>query len=318
MNLKEYKKLPELDVLPKKPQDEIDQLRLDLRRGYDPQLKIVIWKGRDVIVDGNHRYDICREEGIEPSFIEEEFEDLDAALCYVWKHYIQCEGRHKTPTQRATGILRYETLSEKISKAAKERMKATQVQDPITGKFSPARPDAANPVETGETAVKLGKIAGTGKTIIKQVLKVKKDGVPELEDMMMSGTLSASAAEDFVKNVPKYEQEKIVKDGVNTVKETVSKIREVEKGAKKFDKFNDPLKEKNERDIEEMRQVQELASKSCLLPNLLEKYCEICQWGFDVYIPSPHETEYCPYCGGKNIVNRKPNWNSRLAAIKNE
>ena len=318
--MKEYKKLPELDILPVKPQREIDQLRSDIKEyGYDPQNPILIWKGHDIIVDGNHRYDICREDDIEPSFLEEEFGTIDDVKLYIMKHYLQCDGRKKDETSRAVVILQYKELVTKISQDAKERQssaggdrKSEEYQKSVSPRGGEAK------TETSKATEILAEIAGTGKGTIERVLRVQKQGVPELNDMMKNGALSARAAEDFVKNVPKYEQEKIVKDGVDAVKDTVSKIREVEKGAKKFDKFNDPLKEKNERDIEEMRQVQELASKSCLLPNLLEKYCETCQWGFDVYIPSPHETEYCPYCGGKQIVNRKPNWNSRLAVIHNE
>jgi ParB-like chromosome segregation protein Spo0J len=317
--MKEYKKLPELDILPVKPQKEVAQLRDNLiEYGYDPQNPILIWKGHDIIVDGNHRYDICREEGIEPSFLEEEFASIDEVKIYILKHYLQCEGRVKTPTQEATALLELKELVAKISQDAKERMTATQIQP---GRVLPSEAAAQGrePQKTGETTEVLAEIAGTGKKTIERVLRVQKQGVPELNEMMKNGELSAKAAEVFVKNIPKYEQEKIVKDGgADAVKSTVVKIREVDKNAKKFDEFNDPLKEKNKRDIEEMRQVKELASTACLLPNLLEKYCETCKWGFDVYIPSPHETEYCPYCGGKNIVNRKPNWNSRLAAIKNE
>ena len=309
--MKEYKKLPELDILPVKPQKEVVQLRNDLiEYGYDPQSPILIWKGHDIIVDGNHRYDICREEGIEPSFLEEEFESIDEVKLYIMKHYLQCDGRQKDETSRAVIILQYKELVAKISQDAKER-KWTGKQVDLT---APGREGAK-----GETTEVLAKIAGTGKKTIERVLRVQKQGVPALNEMMKNGKLSAKAAEVFVKNIPKYEQEKIVKDGgADAVKSTVVKIREVDKNAKKFDEFNDPLKEKNKRDIEEMRQVKELASTTCLLPNLLEKYCETCKWGFDVYIPSPHETEYCPYCGEKNIVNRKPNWNSRLAAMKNE
>lgn len=310
--MKEYKKLPELDILPVKPQKEVAQLRDNLiEYGYDPQNPILIWKGHDIIVDGNHRYDICREEGIEPSFLEEEFASIDEVKIYILKHYLQCEGRVKTPTQEATALLELKELVAKISQDAKERMAVRKVLPTVQGREVKT--------ETGEATEVLAEIAGTGKKTIERVLRVQKQGVPELNEMMKNGKLSAKAAEVFVKNVPKYEQEKIVKDGgADAVKSTVVKIREVDKNAKKFDEFNDPLKEKNKRDIEEMRQVKELASTACLLPNLLEKYCETCKWGFDVYIPSPHETEYCPYCGGKNIVNRKPNWNSRLAAIKNE
>lgn len=306
--MKEYKKLSELDILPVKPQKEVIQLRNDLiEYGYDPQNPILIWKGHDIIVDGNHRYDICREEGIEPSFLEEEFASIDEVKIYILKHYLQCEGRVKTPTQEATALLELKELVAKISQDAKDRK--------WTGKQVDLTAQGREGVK-GETTEVLAEIAGTGKKTIERVLRVQKQGVPELNTMMKNGELSAKAAEVFVKNVPRYEQEKIVNDGgADAVKSTVVKIREVDKNAKKFDEFNDPLKEKNKRDIEEMRQVKELASTTCLLPNLLEKYCETCKWGFDVYIPSPHETEYCPYCGGRNVVNRKPNWNSRLAAI---
>lgn len=316
--MKEYKKLSELDILPVKPQKEVIQLRNDLiEYGYDPQNPILIWKGHDIIVDGNHRYDICREEGIEPSFLEEEFASIDEVKIYILKHYLQCEGRVKTPTQEATALLELKELVAKISQDAKERQSnAGGDRKSEEYKKSVPAPGREAKMETGETTETLAEIAGTGKKTIERVLRVQKQGVPELNEMMKNGELSAKAAEVFVKNVPKYEQEKIVKEGgADAVKSTVVKIREVDKNAKKFDEFNDPLKEKNKRDIEEMRQVKELASTTCLLPNLLEKYCETCKWGFDVYIPSPHETEYCPYCGGRNVVNRKPNWNSRLAAI---
>ena len=307
--MKEYKKLPELDVLPTKPKDEIEDLRIDLlRRGYDPQDPIMIWKGHDIIVDGHHRYDICREEGIEPIFKEEEFENVDAVLCYIWKHYIQPDGRKKTKTQQAAGTCKYEALVEKISQAAKERK--------WSGKHTnlTSVPTEGIQEEPGESSKKLAKIAGTGATIIKEVLRVKRDGVPELEDMMIYGDISSNMAKDFVKNVPKHEQEKIVKEGgANAVKNTVSKIREVDRNAKKFDEFNDPIKEKTERVIGDMQKLEKLTGGACLMPNLRQLYCNTCKWGFDVYIPPPLDARYCPYCCGTDIVDRDPYWNSRLA-----
>jgi hypothetical protein len=304
--MKEYKKLPELDILPVKPQKEVAQLRDNLiEYGYDPQNPILIWKGHDIIVDGNHRYDICREEGIEPSFLEEEFASIDEVKIYILKHYLQCEGRVKTPTQEATALLELKELVTKISQDAKER-KWTGKQVDLT---APGREGAK-----GETTEVLAEIAGTGKKTIERVLRVQKQGVSELNEMMKNGKLSAKAAEDFVKNVPKHEQEKIVKEGgVDAVKSTVSKIREVDKNVKKFDEFNDPIKEKTERIIGDMRKLEELTGGACLMPNMKELYCNTCKWGFDIYIPPPQEAKHCPYCSGTDIVDRDPYWNSRLA-----
>ena len=305
--MKEYKKLPELDILPVKPRKEVAQLRNDLiEYGYDPQNPILIWKGHDIIVDGNHRYDICREESIEPSFLEEEFESIDEVKLYIMKHYLQCDGRKKDETSRAVVILQYKELVAKISKDAKDRMLSGKQFDPTL--------HGAEPRKSGEVAEVLAEIAGTGKDTIKRVIRVQKQGVPELNEMMKNGKLSARAAEDFVKNVPKHEQEKIVKEGgANAVKNTVSKIREVDRNAKKFDEFNDPIKEKTERVIGDMQKLEKLTGGACLMPNLRQLYCNTCKWGFDVYIPPPLDARYCPYCCGTDIVDRDPYWNSRLA-----
>jgi len=314
--MKEYKKLLELDILPAKPQKEINQLRNDLiEYGYDPQNPILIWKGHDIIVDGNHRYDICSEEGIEPSFLEEEFESIDEVKLYIMKHYLQCDGRKKDETTRAVVILQYKELVAKISQDAKERQsiaggdrKSEEYQKSVGLHGAPAKS------ETGKASEILAEIAGTGRDTIKRVLRVQKQGVPELNEMMKNGKLSARAAEDFVKNIPKHEQEKIVKEGgTSAVKETVTRIREIDRGAKKFDKFNKPLKERSERIIGDMRKLKELTGGACLTPNLKELYCNTCKWGFDIYIPPPQEAKHCPYCSGTDIVDRDPYWNSRLA-----
>lgn len=42
-------------------------------------------------------------------------------------------------------------------------MKATQVQDPTTGKFAPGTALGREPVKTGEATEVLAEIAGTGK-----------------------------------------------------------------------------------------------------------------------------------------------------------
>ena len=158
--MKEYKKLPELDILPVKPQKEISKLHDDLvQYGYDPQNPIVIWKGHDIIVDGNHRYDICREEGIEPSFLEKDFATIDDVKIYILKHYLQCEGRAKTPTQEATALLELKELIAKISQDAKERKIATLKQ----GTEIPDTAQGREREKLGEATEVLAEIAGTGK-----------------------------------------------------------------------------------------------------------------------------------------------------------
>ena len=57
--------------------------------------------------------------------------------------------------------------------------------------------------------------AKVGEHTVRRVITVVDKGVPALQNMMMTGKLSARAAEDFVRKVPIKEQNTIIKCAYN-------------------------------------------------------------------------------------------------------
>ncbi len=226
--MKEYKINPELEkCLPPLSGMEFEKLKTSIQtQGYDEAKPIVLWKEYpDTIVDGHHRYKICRELGIEPSYVVKSFESLDKAILYTLHR--QTEQRNLSAAQLVEIAEQMIPLEEKIKmeEEAKAAQKATQTQDPATGKFAPV---SLPGIPTGETtkkvAVKIAEKAGVSPATVYRVHAVHKNGAPEVKELMSKGELSAKAADDFVRIVPsKEEQTKIVENGgVEAIKQTVS------------------------------------------------------------------------------------------------
>lgn len=61
---------------------------------------LVVWKGRDIIVDGHNRYDLIQKFGLEDyQIVEMEFEDTDDAIDWLRKN--QLGKRNLTENQQA-------------------------------------------------------------------------------------------------------------------------------------------------------------------------------------------------------------------------
>ena len=81
---------------------------------------LVVWNG--IIVDGHHRYEICRKHDIPFETVAMTFESLDAAKLWACQH--QEHRRNLTPFQRGEISLQFKPM---IAAKAKER----QVRKPV-------------------------------------------------------------------------------------------------------------------------------------------------------------------------------------------
>ena len=215
--MKEYKINPELEkCLPPLSDMEFEKLKTSIQtQGYDEAKPIVLWKEYpDTIVDGHHRYKICRELGIEPSYVVKSFESLDKAILYTLHR--QTEQRNLSAAQLVEIAEQMIPLEEKIK--MEEEARAHQG----------ARTDLSDPkspmLESKKIAVKIAEKAGVSPRTVYRVHNVKEKGASEVKELMSKGELSAKAADDFVRIVPsKEEQTKIVENGgVEAIKQTVS------------------------------------------------------------------------------------------------
>ena len=225
--MKEYKINPELEkCLPPLSDMEFEKLKTSIQtQGYDEAKPIVLWKEYpDTIVDGHHRYKICRELGIEPSYVVKSFESLDKAILYTLHR--QTEQRNLSAAQLVEIAEQMIPLEEKIK--MEEEAKAHQANpshDLKTGKFTPvAAPESPTGETTKKVAVKIAEKAGVSPRTVYRVHNVKEKGASKVIELMSKGELAAKAADDFVRIVPsKEEQTKIVENGgVEAIKQTVS------------------------------------------------------------------------------------------------
>ena len=219
--MKEYKINPELEkCLPPLSDMEFEKLKISIQtQGYDEAKPIVLWKEYpDTIVDGHHRYKICREFGVEPSYVVKSFESLDKAILYTLHR--QTEQRNLTAAQKTEIFEQILPLEEKI-KLEEEARAAEYAGRP---KKEPGLPGIPGSNESKKVAVKIAEKAGVSPATVYRVHAVHKNGAPEVKELMSKGELSAKAADDFVRIVPsKEEQTKIVENGgVEAIKQTVN------------------------------------------------------------------------------------------------
>lgn len=219
--MKEYKINPELEkCLPPLSDMEFEKLKTSIQtQGYDEAKPIVLWKEYpDTIVDGHHRYKICRELGIEPSYVVKSFESLDKAILYTLHR--QTEQRNLSAAQLVEIAEQMIPLEEKI-KMEEEARAAEYAGRP---KKEPGAPESPGSNESKKIAVKIAEKAGVSPRTVYRVHNVKEKGASEVKELMSKGELSAKAADDFVRIVPsKEEQTKIVENGgVEAIKQTVS------------------------------------------------------------------------------------------------
>lgn len=102
MHLDDIKIDPEFQaLLPKLPLLKREGLRAKLvAEGFrDP---LIVWKGHGILIDGHNRFELCREEGIEPTFVEMEFADRSHAI--EWARLQQDSRRNNTPEDDAENM----------------------------------------------------------------------------------------------------------------------------------------------------------------------------------------------------------------------
>lgn len=160
--------------------------------------RIVLFEG--AILDGRHRYRACLETGVLPRF--KEFDGTDP-VAYVTSE--NAARRHLTPSQIAHAVAAMKPYEER---KARERMAAGgAIGAAITNRGSA---DLQHPVsETGRTAEKLAEKAGVSARTISKAIKVREQGVPELNAAVAAGEIALNQAEKIVQLNPSA-QRKVV------------------------------------------------------------------------------------------------------------
>jgi ParB-like chromosome segregation protein Spo0J len=301
-----YKIEPEIQkCLPPLDKEAYQDLKTSLEKGYDKDYPIIVWKGHGVIVDGHHRYSLCRDLGKEPVISEKDFESIEDAIIYALDH--QKSRRNLAPGQLAIiGIARYEA-GEKIAARKRQAVENREAQS-LSLNHSEVK---------GKSATIIANKIGITTYDVESMRAVKAKGLPEIETLVMKEGLSPAHAAIFARHTSPEKQKEIIKDGgINAVREHARQIKRDQNAKQIALKVTEKERKFQEDQIKERQEINEYKSVlkeqfgdskyACRLSSWHELWCNDCKCGFDVC--KPYNGNFCPDCGRKNIVIRNGSW----------
>jgi ParB-like chromosome segregation protein Spo0J len=187
------------------PDAELQKLAKDIKE-KGQILPITSYEGK--ILDGRNRYKACEIAKVDPRIEEYTGDDPIGLIASLNDHR-----RHDTDTERAL-------VGERMASLMHGGTGANQYKSADS-----PRGLSAKPAVTMERAAEL---AGTSLSQIKRVRKAKRDGIPELVEMLESGEITAATA-DHVASLPAEDQREAVSRGVHGVKEAAKKLKATKK-----------------------------------------------------------------------------------------
>jgi hypothetical protein len=153
---------------------------------------LVVWKGRNILVEGHHRYQLCAKHGIPVDIIEKDFEDEDDAIIWILKNQL---ARRNLPAHlRARLALHLKPL---IAERAKERQRGGQ-----GGVLLPANLPKAN------TREDVAALADLSPRTIDKVEIIEEYATPEEKAKLDTGEESITSLSEKV-NPKKKEKPKM-------------------------------------------------------------------------------------------------------------
>jgi ParB-like chromosome segregation protein Spo0J len=260
---------------------------------------LTIWKGKGIILDGHHRYEICEELKIPFKTVEYEFPDRTGAEIWMIKN--QRIHRHLEISQRVMQAVKLEAL---YGEQAKERQ---GTRTDLGKKLDQS--------EKGRSAEKAAKDMGVSPQTVASAMRVVKKGIPALIKMMESGEAKVSVAAK-VASYSADVQEKIVAKALNQIQEgkkpkiaaIIREMNPVKEEVQKDDAaISECANEEKDEPINNQESVPEesnvCAGESCD-PWAGPWVCTHCNaWWKQMDVP--HAPKHCPGCDETDGIKRR-------------
>lgn len=148
----------------------------------------IITNSKGIILDGMTRYGICKEIGIEPSYVVKEFENQLAEEEFVIKNLLV--RRNINDFAKGELVLKLEPIESKL---AELRQKAGRL---------------ASTEAKGKTTEKLAKKGNTSRANVERVKTILDKAEPEIIDKARNGSISVSSAYNQIMNKERIHKSK--------------------------------------------------------------------------------------------------------------
>ena len=227
--MKEYKIDPELnEVLPDLSNEDYKALEESLLTEGFKGAPIIIWQGKDIIIDGHNRYQICKKHNIPFEAKEIEFSNKDEVTLWMVKQ--QMVRRNLTPLQRIELAEKYRPMYRK--KAKENQGTRNDLKNNITANL-PQSSSNSDKKRNSTVDKQLSYIAGTSERTYRMGAKILNSGDETLIGEVKSGEKTINRAYNELKEKSKSavetkKQENIPAASVNVTETEVVSSAEVE------------------------------------------------------------------------------------------
>ncbi len=231
------------DIIPPLTEEEYSGLEENLlTNGFNPAFPIILWKGRDVIVDGHNRYGICQKNNIEFETIEQEFETRYDVVAWILDNQL---ARRNVNNMTKTYLIGRRFLVEKHELGTNQHTNRKHQNDASSndGKTSKIIGDQigvgqATVERAANFTLSVDKIVQTTGTPVSIILTGKID--PYIKEI---NRLAKQTAEDMIKAV-----NLILEDKTNEIKGVDGALNEIIREKREAEQRE---REKQRRELEE-------------------------------------------------------------------
>ena len=166
-----------------------------LEDGFNNAYPLIVWKGYNILVDGHHRFEICKKHNIEFTIIEQEFDSKEAAI--NWMVDNQLSRRNIDYKTRQDLLGRKYNLVKKTRGGAKGNTCTLNSANELAAEFNMSPRTVKNAGKYNEHLNKLCETSqisrkdlmeNTSIQDINEIVKLDEDKQKEVLDKIMSGT----------------------------------------------------------------------------------------------------------------------------------
>jgi len=204
MNLKISKEFEEL--IPPLTIEEEENLENSLKK-EGCRDALVVWNG--TIVDGHHRYKICKKYNIPFEVVEMDFEDVYDVKLWIIEN--QLARRNLIKAQRIELGLKYEDI-------LREKAKKNQ------GTRTDLLPNLAKSLDPVNTREKVAKLAGVSHGTVDYMKKILKYGDPTLISKVETGEESIYGVYKEIKKMERQKEAQVIKEERKKVEDSLKDV----------------------------------------------------------------------------------------------
>ncbi len=251
--MSEYTYHPAADAVPRMTPEERGDLLASIKR---MGLQQPIWLYAGQIIDGRHRYEACRELGIEPEYVDKTpvVEDVGPFT------FVASMAKDRRSMDTVAKLQLMKKVKPQLEEEARARQGWKRAENHITAPGAVRSP-------VGESASMAGELVGLGKGTVAAYERVEREA-PELFEMVNARQVAPRAASTFLTATTPEQRASIIAAGPDAVKAVVGDYRKERENHKEQPKREQKQRKEDAKPISNAKRLatQAIGTIYCINP----------------------------------------------------